>query len=282
MRFASTSIAVRGSRLLRIHLQMAVLRSRNLVIKTSATTPGGPVVSLTSHGPRIKSVSISIESLTRGSLRPSRLILWLDEGDYHRPRPRALRRLMARGVEVLPSQNFGPHTKYFPYVCSRADHVDPLVTIDDDVIYPKWWLDALVVAYEKSPDVIHAMKVRRIEVADGRLSPYDTWGPIRHSRPERRNFALGVSGVIYPPLFLNVLRDAGDAFLASCPRGDDLWLHAMALRSGTRVAQASPIPRDFSTVRGTADSALMRVNVEQGGNDLQISRLYTAEDVSLL
>src|SRR5690606_5888706 len=106
--------------------------------RTAMVVPGKglPTVSLTTHGERISRVHIAIESIAQGNQLPGRIILWLDEPDVLDALPQALRRQAARGLEVRLSSNYGPHTKYFPYVRSEAVHHVPLATADDDVVYP--------------------------------------------------------------------------------------------------------------------------------------------------
>jgi hypothetical protein len=92
-------------------------------------------------------------------------------------------------------------------------------------------------------------------------------------------------GAIYPPEFLKVLKSAGASFRECCPKGDDLWLHVQALRSGFRVRQVFPnLPYfAFQGVPGTQETALSFENVTYGdGNDQQIRQTYTEADIRAL
>ncbi|MCU1526298.1 MAG: hypothetical protein JWP75_61, partial [Frondihabitans sp.] len=64
---------------LRTLMTMACLAVRNHMSRRAIVAPGGPVVSLTSYSRRVLFVHLAIESIARGTMRPSRLILWLDE-----------------------------------------------------------------------------------------------------------------------------------------------------------------------------------------------------------
>ena len=57
-------------------------------------------VSLTSHGDRIDDVALTVESIASGSVRPGRLVLWLDDAARFASLPASLRRLVRRGLEV--------------------------------------------------------------------------------------------------------------------------------------------------------------------------------------
>ena len=115
--------------------------------RSQVCQPPGPVVSLTTHGDRVATVHLTIESIGRGELRPSRIILWLDEAATFSNLPPALRRLQKRGLEVKLCKNYGPHTKYYPYVESEKAMTQPMVTADDDILYLPFWLKKLVEAF---------------------------------------------------------------------------------------------------------------------------------------
>src|SRR4051812_39338036 len=103
-------------------------RRNNVQSREKLTLPEGPIVSLTTHGSRIDTVYLTIESIASGSMRPSRLILWLDNQSLYDHMPDTLRRLVTRGLEVRLCGNYGPHTKYYPFVESHQAFDAPLVT----------------------------------------------------------------------------------------------------------------------------------------------------------
>ncbi|MHA7277746.1 hypothetical protein ACX80O_14670 [Arthrobacter sp. Hz1] len=269
----------RGTRRLRNILLWFYLAVRNVVVRKTITGSTPIVVSITTYGRRIDAAAMAIESIARGSSKPSRIILWLDDPEIHASRPPALRRLEARGLEILLTDNLGPHTKYFPYVQSTQDHRFPLVTADDDIMYPVHWLRRLQLAYLDHPTSINCHWASRIMFADGNVRSYHTWPNCSDTRADFSNIALGVSGVIYPPAMLRELAGRGTAFLELSPTADDIWLHWVALRAGYPVRQISPTPRHFALIPGTQEKALMKSNnVEGSGNDAWIRGLYSASD----
>ena len=102
-----------------------------------------------------------------------------------------------------------------------------------------------------------------------------------NGEPDPLAFLTGVSGVIYPVAFLQILRQAGDAFRETCPKADDVWINYHAAKAGFPVRQASDKPQRFADVPGTQETALWRSNVD-GGNDRQILRTYDPETLSRL
>jgi hypothetical protein len=258
------------------------LRHYNLLSSQRIVASGGPVVSLTTHGERLHTVYLTIESMGRGRLLPSKLVLWLDNEQSFNERPSSIRRLEERGLEVRLCGNYGPHTKYYPYLLDTGIFDSPLVIADDDVVYSKWWLAALTHAYRQSPELINCCRAHVIQLRDGRIGPYFTWTHCRSHEPNYRNFSTAVSGCIYPPCFLDTLKSCGDGFLRCCPKADDVWLHATALRAGFKVRQIGHRQFNFPFIPGTQEAGLATANVGLGGNDEQIRATYTADDIRLL
>src|SRR6476469_2967541 len=144
----------RAAKRLRARLTVAYLRLLNLTGRRRATGTAPVVVSMTTHGDRLQTVAIALESIARGRTRPQRMLLWLQTPEQFRTTPPALRRLERRGVEVLLSADYGSHTKYYPYVASVDRHTLPLVTADDDIVYPRNWLALLTDANRRHPGAI--------------------------------------------------------------------------------------------------------------------------------
>lgn len=267
---------------LRAACAVAYLSVRNLVARGPVTGSAPVVVSLTSYGDRIRTVSLGVESIARGTVRPQRLVLWLQSPEEMAACPASLRRLERRGLEIRAASNYGPHTKYYPYVSSTPRHTVPLVTADDDIVYPPKWLALLVDAGERHPGTVSAHRVSIMGIEGDQVSGYATWPRARDTAVRAGNFATGVSGVIYPPAMLEALRLHGDGFLNSCPRADDIWLKWVALGAGIPVRQIGPVPRHFPIIPGSQGQTLMSTNVGENQNDHCIRGLFSAEDVAAL
>jgi hypothetical protein len=261
---------------------MSRLERINQSSRASVVARCGPVVSITSHGDRLRTIHLVLESIAAGSVRPSRLILWLDSAEaFANPSP-GLQRLVERGLEICMSDNFGPHTKYYPYILSSDRFESPLVTADDDILYSKWWLEGLSRSHREHPGVISCYRAHLMRFADRMITPYQTWASCRSSDPSFLHFATGVSGCIYPARFLEKLRLAGSAFLQHCPKADDVWLHVNAIRSGMKIRQIWNRPLRFPIIPGTEAMGLYHTNFLLARNDEQIRSTYTDEDVAML
>lgn len=189
-------------------------------------------VSLTSFGRRIRTVWKTIEAIGAGTVRPHRVILWLDDAAALADLPAPLERLRARGLEIRACCDYGPHKKYFPYVNEiLPDEPErTLVTADDDVFYPPQWLAELLAAHRPGEVTTFRARIRTD-------APYRQWSTCTTTEPSERVFATGVSGVAYPPTLLETLRMRGDAFAEVCPLADDFWLHYAAVASGVPIRQ---------------------------------------------
>jgi GT2 family glycosyltransferase/glycosyltransferase involved in cell wall biosynthesis len=261
--------------------EIARLRVQNLRSRRSVVDPASEaVVTMTTHGDRIRLVWVALESIARGTALPRRLILFLDAPELAAPLPAPLRRLQRRGLEILPAQpGLKVHAKYWPYVASILRHELPLVVSDDDMVYPSRWLRVLVDAHWARPELVHAFRAHEIPCSGGSLRPYREWQPARGTAPSFAHFGTGVSGQILPPHLLDRLRDAGEAFLERSPTADDVWINAVAVRNGIRTAQVEPQSRNFPFVPATQATGLYRENVAGGLNDLQLQRSLSTSEI---
>lgn len=258
------------------------LERRNREERGSVVAPDGPVVSMTTYGKRLDTVYLALETIARGTLLPSRLILWLDDEAAYLGRPDTLRRMEDRGLEVKLSAGYGPHTKYYPYLELAASLDLPLVTADDDTLYPKQWLQALAEGHRTDPQVVHCCRAHVVELEGPGFAPYISWQRCRSTAASELNFATGVSGVIYPSALQRRLKAAGLEFVELCPKADDIWLHLQAVRGGFKVQQLKAWEQSFPVLPGTQDMGLLQGNVHGSQNDVQIRRTYTEQDIALL
>lgn len=253
--------------------------SRRTIVDPESTV----VICTTTHGKRIERAHLAIESVARGSMRPRRHMLWLDDPALLAHPPRALKRLQRRGLEILGvAPGYRVHTKYYPYVASVSAHEIPLATHEDDIIYPPNWLHDLVAKHKESPEDVVTYRAHTVALDEQGIGPYASWTPTVSSDASYLHFGTTVSGQLYPPAFLDFVRERGDAFRDIAPTQDDVWLHHLAVESGYRTTQVTRDQQHFPFVPGTQAHGLFWINVAGGQNDVQIQRTYTANDVARL
>ncbi|WP_461513615.1 glycosyltransferase family protein [Rathayibacter agropyri] len=253
-------------------------------LRTGSLLGDAPVVvSLTSFGLRIGSVDLVIEAIGAGTVRPRRLILWLSEADLLRPLPPRLLRLRRRGLEIIGCPDLKSHKKYYPYAVERAEIALPLVTADDDVYYPRDWLEGLVRSHKEHPTDVLGYRSKEIRFDDaGRILSYQEWPLRRSAQPSFRVFHTGMAGVLYPIAVLEEARRHGTSFMDVCPGGDDLWLHRSTLRAGAVPRQVGERALELPGIPGAQRVSLMSANLDEGGNDRQFHATYSETDVDAI
>ena len=254
---------------------------RNRFSRASIVDPTSTfVVTMTTHGARLRDVHVALESIARGTVLPARVILWLDE---ERELTASLRRLQGRGLEIITvPKGLGVHTKYFPYVESLDAHTAALVTSDDDIIYPPDWLSGLVDASTRYPESIVCYRAHRITFDGDVMAPYAQWVPAEGRQPTPLHFGTSVSGQVFPAHLLQILQGYGKEFLEKTPKNDDIWVHRVAVAHGIGVALVREQPQHFPFVPGTQASGLYMENAWGGLNDSQNAATYTADDIAAL
>lgn len=261
------------------YIQPVPLSLINRYGRSPVTQPGNPVVSLTTFGRRVQTVYLAIESIARGEMLPSRLILWIDELHLFNNLPASIHRLQKRGLEVRLCKNYGPHKKYYPYVESQDLFNLPLVIADDDILYPRYWLRKMVDAYREHPEALNCYFAGKIEF-DKNSGNISMTGNSCHSTDSSIYYhPIGGYGTILSPPYLMALKRAGAAFEGCCPSQNDLWFHAIALRAGYPVRQILPLPPYFS-FQSIPDS--QRTALNGRGTDSRIAITYTESEIQLL
>lgn len=257
--------------------RMARLRWVNRWSRRPVTGTAPAIVDLTSYGHRLQTVFYTLETIAAGSVRPRRLILWLDDQAVVADPPPRLRRLMARGLEVLGCPDYGPHKKQQPFVRGDDRSGLPLVTADDDLLYDRDWLEGLIAAHVRHPDDLLCYRGHTIGMDGGHVLPYTEWTPRMSDAASYAAMGTGVSGMLYPVAALDALRREGDGFATAAPFADDVWVHAVAVRAGIRSRQIQSRQRSFPELPGSQLGTLYRRNVVEGGNDPQIAASYTPD-----
>lgn len=258
--------------------RLARLRARNLASRAVVTGDAPVAVVMTTTAARITSTWAAIESIGVGEARPARLILWIDDPALV-TLPTSLRRLERRGLEVRRvDPGLRVHTKWWPYVRTEAAHAMPMVTSDDDQLYPRHWLRRLLEVAQRHPANVVAHRAHRVAVTSTGLAPYVSWRPVRDTSPSFANFGTSVSGQLFPPALLERIRESGEGFLETAPDADDVWLFAQAVRAGFRIVQTGDAPANYPFVPGTQAGGLYFDNVLQAGNDRQLGAVLGEAD----
>ena len=264
-----------------VKTHLAVQQYRQYALEgdeTGVDANSAVIVSLTTYNKRIFDVYLTIESLLRQTVKPSRLLLWLSEEEFMRADlPLVLKKQQQRGLEIRFCKDIRSFKKLIPALNEAPDRT--IITVDDDYIYPFDFIERLVNTSRKNLHCVCYYTGSRIGFTpQGDLKPYVQW---EHTDQEYNasllNFATGAGGVLYPPhcFYRDVLNEK--RFMLYTPSADDVWFKAMTLLNGTKYVKV-PLECDFSekfiSLNNAQDIALYHRNVGQGQNDLQIKAVF--------
>jgi hypothetical protein len=236
------------------------------------------VVSLTTYPARLGTVWLTLASLLRQDVRPRAVVLTLSAEEFpDRIVPARLEAMSDAGLRVrFDPGNRRSYKKLLPALAEEGDAI--IVTADDDVLYPRWWLARLLAAHAAEPRSVVAYRALAMRTAGAHLAPYGTWSRADPGTDPALTLPTGRDGVLYPPGCLHP--SVADYATASrlCPTADDVWFKAMALANGTG-ARALHHPRQFPSSRADQSAALYRVNADESANDGQLRAVFDEFDL---
>lgn len=232
------------------------------------------IVSVTSYPKRFDVLHLTLTCLLNQTIKPDMVMLWVAEDDF-KYLPEAVLNLRTQGLRIRQTEDIKSYKKLIPALWEMPDAY--IVTADDDLYYPKNWLERLVDTAIAHPRRIIAHRVHRIHyLRNGEMASYDQWKKDA-SRPSEgpEIFATGNAGILYPPgsLHPDVMRS--DLFMSLCQNADDLWFYWMARRQGSIVRRVSGHLRLIEWP-GSQEDNLRSVNLGapgKSGNDRAIAVL---------
>ena len=259
-----------------LHFEDSALNSKMRGVNDSDLFDGKRViVSLTTYGKRFYDVYLTIESIMQQTVKPNRIVLWLQEDWRHKEIPILLQKQVERGLEIDFNKDIKSYKKLIPALKKYPD--DIIITIDDDTIFASDMLENLLLSYKKFPQYIHTNRAHLIKLLDnGMPDKYTKWEwETNRVGASPLVFPTGGGGTLYPP---HSLRDAvfhEDAFMLLCPNADDIWFKAMSLIQGTLCYKVmTHDPYIFFSLKNQ-DIALKNYNVHKGGNDVQLNNVLS-------
>ena len=236
------------------------------------------VVSLTSYPRRIGAVAQALETIYDQTRKADEVVLWLAEEQFpgkEADLPEDLQNLIAdKRLTVRRCDDMKGHKKYFYALQEYKD--DLVVTVDDDLLYPRDMLETLHRSYLLYPNAVSTMRAHLILVSEEKeILPYHAW--IHETdkcihQPSMQLMASGGAGDLYPPnLYRKEFFDR-DAVYQYCLWADNLWVKAMELVSDVPVV----LTRQFEPLRcvgDTQDETLFQINGTQNQYDIQMKEI---------
>jgi hypothetical protein len=232
------------------------------------------VVSLTSHGSRLRNLYLVLDSISRQTLKPGRVVLWLSKDQFDdKNLPETLKPYVNElGLTVEYVKDLGPHTKLFYSLKNYPK--DLIITIDDDIIYPQDLVETLYSSYLEHPGSICCNAAKVIEINDQGILPYIKWEKVTNRKMLQKNLLpLGVNGVLYFPNCFNHEVFNTEVFTKLCPKADDIWFRMMSYLNDIDIHLTGVYDeflQDFIPIDVVNGESLATTNVLSGGNDEQL------------
>lgn len=261
------------------YLSNQAMRCKDMGISDRKYSDYEIIVSLTTHGKRIRQVYLAIESIMQGTVKPNRIVLCVSNEYQEDDLPVLLKLQQERGLEILYCKDIRSYTKLLPTMKKYPDAA--IITIDDDILYNMDFVENLIREHQRHPDCICANRVHRVKLnKEFKPLPYFEWEwESKEIGESSLNFQTGVGGVLYPPNCFNKEVFNDEVFLEICKYADDVWFYAMALMSGRKIRKTSTIApngKDYIENPEVQDCGLFNVNLNDGNfsNDTQLKAVF--------
>lgn len=238
------------------------------------------IVSLTSFPERVNMrtlLPIALYSLLNQTLKPDKVILWLSQDDFpgkENDLPEHILTFRSRGLSIGWTSDLRSFTKLIPTLKVYPD--DIIVTADDDMSYPRDWLQKLYDTSMRHPGTGITSCPLRISANTSKIFEYEKWQTSGFALNSVLTFPRGVGGVLYPPgVFHHDVFDE-KLFMAISPSNDDIWFWAMVLLNGACFnAVANGYAHIFDCIPDKSNNThLCNKNRAASGNDLFLKRLF--------
>ena len=264
---------------LRATFAVGLIRPHRQPLYRGEPRPHPITVSLTSHGRRVSATAhMAIISIMRQSLKPDRIVLWLDYDNWSDDAlPKSLLRLKKHGLEIRYCADLRSYKKLIP--AAEAYPGSIIVTIDDDTFYKPTALAKGYAALQAHPNATVAGEVYAISRnSDGAILPYRQW-PRRPGADPLDNFPVGIGSTWWQPWKMHPHLTRQDLFTALAPQADDIWFFAMGRLCGMPVykfTKGKPYIDLDILHQHFHQSSLAATNLYGGANDTQLAAVIDA------
>lgn len=239
------------------------------------------VITLTTYSARLERFGLVLDSLMRQKIERSYgIVVHLSAEDLPDGQlPPHLEIYRRAGVLFHVHQENVRSYKKLVYEYAKSEG-RILVTADDDIIYPGYWLRELVRVSGVHPRCIVAYRAHFLSLdGERKFRPYSEMmigGHLDGSRlvPRFDLMPTGVSGVLYPPGSLSPISIDASMYMAYAPTADDIWFKIASLLAATPCVQVQRRNRHFASIPGSQDSALYLQNVGLSKNDAQLAACF--------
>lgn len=259
------------------YLLNSALTSNESIIAQKPDADTELIVSFTTYSKRIHDVHLVVESIAQQTLKPNRLILWLDEDEFTLDTiPLILKKQMERGLDIRFCPNYRSYKKLIPTLQKYPEA--NVITIDDDILYPHDMIEILCKEHAQHPGLIIGHRAHKMTFNLGKLENYKQWDfQTTDCNPSDFTFITTGAGTLFPSRCFSKEALDSDKFLSLCPNADDVWFKAMSLlndKPHKKVTDNRPFWSRFFSLETSQDIALANSNFVDNRNDLQIKAVF--------
>lgn len=234
------------------------------------------IVSLTTYGDRLYSVHNTIKSVITQTVKVNKIILWLSESEFENVKlPLSLINLKKYGLEVRYCKEIRSYKKIIPTMINYPDSY--ILTIDDDILYPKDMVEKLVNEINTEEKIILACRAHKIKYSRNNIEKYNNWEyETKDSLASHDIFITSGGGTLFPPNCFDDIFNDEDIFLKLSPTADDVWINFNAVRLGIKrkkISDSRCWEANFIEMDGTQENKLSSINVGLNKNDIQIKNV---------
>lgn len=234
------------------------------------------IISLTSYPKRIDQIHYTLYSLLTQSIKAHKIILYLSDEEFinkEQDLPKKVLDLQKYGIKIKWCKNIKSYKKIIFALKDYPNHI--IVTADDDIIYPKQWLEKLYNSYLRNPENIHCHRAYKISLKNGKIQPYHTWEKALNTDSDSYlNFPTSGGGILYPPstFYKDISKEC--IFMKLCPNADDIWLWAMTILNDKSI---NIVKNNENQIKSFNDDdlsgTLWRSNILHRKNDQQLQNV---------
>lgn len=205
--------------------------SRGQIIPVSPVNPGPErlVVSLTTIPSRLNDLGPTLLSLIEQTRPADRLILALPHQSRRNGQPYTMPANLPAGISVLRCDDWGPATKLLPALAAEPGAL--IVALDDDVIYPRDYLQTLLAAHRRQPRAALGWRGWCIEPDVSPRRFRHIWASAVKT-PQPVDILLGWGGYLIPPGALDHAVFDYDGWPDAMRWVDDVWISGHLARRG--------------------------------------------------
>ena len=191
------------------------------------------IISFTTHSIRTKNIMRTLTNVL--NKENVKIILNIFAEDYKYLTPEIFNLIFSGKIELFVSPiDLGPHLKYF-FTGTRYKDI-PIIVIDDDIIYPDYFIDELLTYHKKYPNCILSRRPEKIQFDGNKFVHYHLWlRPYFKDEPVFDSLPTGVGGILFPENFFKLTHDNINELLLKCKFDDDVYLKILSLRQNVKI-----------------------------------------------